>query len=160
MKFLEEVYKNNNKLDDIFIEQFSKKDKDMYKKNKLELLVEIGEFANETKCFKYWTNKTSNRDLVLEEFADCIIMTLCLYNYKNLILEDLEYNKKEDINDNIAYLYKLGSNFYFNDDKDTLKEILFNLINVASLLNITKDEIVEASLKKIELDTKRMLGEI
>ena len=160
MKFLEEVYKNNNKLDDIFIEQFSKKDKDMYKKNKLELLVEIGEFANETKCFKYWTNKAPNRDLVLEEFADCIIMTLCLYNYKNLILEDLEYNKKEDINDNIAYLYKLGSNFYFNDDKDTLKEILFNLINVASLLNITKDEIVEASLKKIELDTKRMLGEI
>ena len=160
MKFLEEVYKKNNKLDDIFIEQFSKKDKDMYKKNKLELLVEIGEFANETKCFKYWSNKTPNRDLVLEEFADCIIMTLCLYNYKNLILEDLEYNKKEDINDNIAYLYKLGSNFYFNDDKDTLKEILFNLINVASLLNITKDEIVEASLKKIELDTKRMLGEI
>ncbi len=160
MKFLEEVYKNNNKLDDIFIEQFSKKDKDMYKKNKLELLVEIGEFANETKCFKYWTNKAPNRDLVLEEFADCIIMTLCLYNYKNLILEDLEFNRIEDVNDNIAYLYKLGSNFYFNDDKDTLKEILFNLINVASLLNITKDEIVEASLKKIELDTKRMLGEI
>ena len=160
MKFLEEVYKKNNKLDDIFIEQFSKKDKDMYKKNKLELLVEIGEFANETKCFKYWTNKAPNRDLVLEEFADCIIMTLCLYNYKNLVLEDLEYNKKEDVNDNIAYLYKLGSNFYFNDDKDTLKEILFNLINVASLLNITKDEIVEASLKKIKLDTKRMLGEI
>ena len=159
MKFLEEVYKNNNKLDDIFIEQFSKKDKDMYKKNKLELLVEIGEFANETKCFKYWTTKSPNKELVLFEYADCIIMTLCLYNYLNLELEDIEFNKIEDPCDNFAYLYKLCSEFYFNDNKEILKEILFNLINLGELLNITHEEIVSNTLEKIELDTKRMLGE-
>ena len=109
MIFLEEVYEKNKKLDDIFISKFESIDKEMYKKNKIELLVEIGELANETKCFKYWTKKEANRELVKEEYADCIIMTLCLYNYKDLELEDVSFNKMDDINDLFAYLYKLSS---------------------------------------------------
>ena len=66
MKFLSEVYKKNNELDDIFISKYSS-DKEMFKKNKIELLVEIGELANETKCFKYWSKKEPVRELVLEE---------------------------------------------------------------------------------------------
>ena len=159
MKFLSEVYIKNKEVDKIFIDKYEHIDKDMYKKNKLELLVEIGEFANETKCFKYWTTKSPNKELVLFEYADCIIMTLCLYNYLNLELEDIEFNKIEDPCDNFAYLYKLCSEFYFNDNKEILKKILFNLINLGELLNITHEEIVSNTLEKIELDTKRMLGE-
>ena len=159
MKFLDEVYSKNKELDKIFISKYESIDKDMFRKNKIELLVEIGELANETKCFKYWTTKTPNRELVLEEYADCIIMTLCLYNYYNLELEDIEYKRIEDINDQIASLYKLGSEIYFSNNTELLKELLFGLINLASLLKITKEEIVSSSLKKIELDTKRMLGE-
>ena len=159
MKFLSEVYKKNNILDDIFIDKFSLVDKDMFRKNKIELLVEIGELANETKCFKYWTKKEPNRELVKEEYADCIIMTLCLYNYYDMKLDDIEYERINDINDVFAKLYQLASSVYFNDNKEELQKVLFYLINLAELLNITKDEIVEASLKKIELDTKRMLGE-
>ena len=159
MKFLEEVYKKNNILDDIFIEKFSNTDNDMYRKNKLELLVEIGELANETKSFKYWTNKKPNRELVLLEYADCIIMTLCLFNYNNLKLEDIEFNKINDVNEEFAYLYKLGSEFYFSDNINVLKEMLFNLINLADLLNISKEEIIESSLKKIEIATQRLMGD-
>ena len=159
MKFLSEVYIKNKELDKIFIDKYEHIDKDMYKKNKIELLVEIGELANETKCFKYWTTKSPNKELVLFEYADCIIMTLCLYNYLNLELEDIEFNKIEDPCDNFAYLYKLCSEFYFNDNKEILKKILFNLINLGELLNITHEEIVSNTLEKIELDTKRMLGE-
>ena len=159
MKFLEEVYIKNKELDKIFISKYEHIDKDMFKKNKIELLVEIAEFANETKCFKYWTNKKPNKELVLFEYADCIIMTLCLFNYLNLELEDIEFNKIDDACDNFAYLYKLSSEFYFTDNQELLKEILFNLINLGELLNISHEEIVSSTLKKIELDTKRMLGE-
>ena len=158
MKFLEEVYIKNKELDKIFIDKYEHIDKDMYKKNKIELLVEIGEFANETKCFKYWTNKKPNNELVLFEYADCIIMTLCLFNYLNLELEDIEFNKIDDACDNFAYLYKLSSEFYFTDNQELLKEILFNLINLGELLNISHEEIVSSTLKKIELDTESMLG--
>ena len=37
----------------------------------LALLVEIGEFANATRCFKYWSNKPSEaQDIVLDEYVD------------------------------------------------------------------------------------------
>lgn len=37
----------------------------------LALLVEIGELANETRCFKYWSNKpASEREVILEEYVD------------------------------------------------------------------------------------------
>ncbi len=41
------------------------------KKKMLALLVEIGELANETRCFKYWSNKpASEREVILEEYVD------------------------------------------------------------------------------------------
>ena len=37
----------------------------------IALLVEIGEFANSTRCFKYWSNKPSEtKERVLDEYAD------------------------------------------------------------------------------------------
>ena len=75
-------------------------------------------------------------------------MTLCLYNYYNLELEDIEYKRIEDINDQIASLYKLGSEIYFSDNTELLKELLFGLINLASLLKITKEEIDDAAVEE------------
>ena len=37
----------------------------------LSLYVEIGELANATRCFKYWSNKGSeSRERVMDEYAD------------------------------------------------------------------------------------------
>ncbi|MBP5684637.1 MAG: dUTP diphosphatase [Bacilli bacterium] len=157
MNFLQNVYEKNNELDEFFINKFNS-DKDMFKKNKLELIVEIAEFANETKCFKYWTKKPINKELVLEEYADCIIMTLCLYHYYNLELSDLNYFIMDDINDTFGRLFNLSSTLYFTDNLDNLKEILFQLVNLTSKLNITEEELVDACLKKINKDTERLLN--
>ena len=47
------IYENNIRLDKIYQEKY-KDTTDFYKKNAIELLVELGEFVNETKCFKYF----------------------------------------------------------------------------------------------------------
>ena len=45
----------------------------------LALLVEIGEFANATRCFKYWSNKPSEaQDIVLDEYVDGLHFFLSL----------------------------------------------------------------------------------
>lgn len=45
----------------------------------LALLVELGELANETRCFKYWSRKgPSEKAIVLEEYVDGIHFLLCL----------------------------------------------------------------------------------
>jgi dimeric dUTPase (all-alpha-NTP-PPase superfamily) len=41
------------------------------KKRLLALFVELGEFANETRCFKFWSLKgPSGKDAILDEYAD------------------------------------------------------------------------------------------
>ena len=65
MKFLEEIFLKNKVLDEKFNEEYNLYDEEIINKNLLELLVEISEFANETKCFKYWTKKTINHDDML-----------------------------------------------------------------------------------------------
>lgn len=42
-------------------------------KNGIELLVEIRKFINETKFFKYWSIKKSNKEKMLDELTKCLI---------------------------------------------------------------------------------------
>ncbi|MFK4997503.1 dUTP diphosphatase [Bacillus sp. N9] len=47
----------------------------------LALLVEIGELANETRCFKFWSKKQpSAQDIILEEFVDGVHFILSIGN--------------------------------------------------------------------------------
>ena len=59
------------KLDDRIAKEHDLQPKKLLKEKMLALLVEIGELANETRCFKYWSNKpASEREVILEEYVD------------------------------------------------------------------------------------------
>lgn len=81
MKEFEIIYEENKILDEIFNKLYDNYSKDIIEKNIVELLVEIGELANETRCFKYWSNKKpSSKEVIIDEYADCFIMTLYFCN--------------------------------------------------------------------------------
>ncbi len=147
------IYETNKELDELFDNAFI--DPDMYKKNQLELIVEIGELANETRFFKYWSNKPIDMDKVKEEYADCFMMTLYFFNKKNVSLEE-EFVKvdKYDKVDIFARLYKLAIDFYYNDDKDTIKEILATLVELGYIIGFNDQDIIDASLNKINKNIK------
>ena len=152
---LHKVYEENKRLDLIFIEKYNHKD--FVKKNKLELLVEIGELANETRCFKYWSNKEVNNDLVKEDYADCIIMSLCFFNYLNISLDEINYiNDDKEIIDLFFDIYLLASNFSVNENTEIIKEILIKLINLGYKLGFTDEEIISSCLNKIKIDRERL----
>lgn len=142
------VYESNKELDKMFDDAFV--DPEMVKKNKLELLVEIGELANETRYFKYWSKKPIDMELVKGEYADCVIMTLYFFNMKNISLEE-DFKKIENYNkiDIFARLYKLASDFYYNDDKEIIKEIFVTLINLGYIIGFNDQDIIDACLTKI-----------
>ena len=143
-----EIYEANKELDKMFDDTFV--DSEKVKKNKLELLVEIGELANETRYFKYWSNKPINIELVKGEYADCVIMTLYFFNIMNISLEE-EFNEVDDYNkvDIFARLYKLASDYYYNDDKDIIKEIFVTLIKLGYIIGFNDNDIIDACLTKI-----------
>jgi len=154
MKKFQAIYDENKKLDAMFIERYNHDD--LIRKNKLELLVELGELANETKCFKYWTNKKPVRELVGEEYADCLIMTLCFFGLYNLELDDNIHENDLDIIDMFGNLYLLASEFYFNEQEETIRKIYNLLINLGHKLEFNDDEIIEICLRKINIGKERL----
>lgn len=67
-------------LDDAILKEFGTEiDGELITKQTLALLVEIGEFANETRCFKHWSKKEpSPKDVQLEEYVDALHFLLSI----------------------------------------------------------------------------------
>jgi len=153
------IYKNNMRLDSIFDEKYSE-DSDYIKKNCIEFLVELGEFVNETKCFKYWSIKRPVKEKVLEEYSDCITMILFFFGKLDLDLENIPkpYNSN-NILDVINNTYLLGTKLIDNCNEELLKKIFSNLIYISKLLNIKDNDIITAIDKKQKIIEERLNSE-
>lgn len=157
MQKYELVYKKNKELDEKFNSLYNMNDFDIIRKNKLELLVELGELANETKCFKYWSNKDIDKEKIKEEYADCLIMVLCFFNMFDINLDEtfIMPKIKYDVVDLFGHLYKLCSDFYHKEDRDLIKLIFVNFIELGHLLDLTDEEIIDVCLMKINKNFER-----
>lgn len=148
MKTWNDIYIINKDLDQIFYAKFSE-DNEIYEKNCIEFLVELGEFVNETKCFKYWSIKKAEYDKLLEELADVFTMLMTFYNFAN---EDFKVplilKKDKNLLLLINETYYLGTKLYKELSEKLLNDILTNLLLIARLLNISEKEIIEAIEKK------------
>jgi len=66
-------------LDDRIVQEHGLDDVDLFENKLLALKVELGELANETRCFKYWSKKApSPKETILEEYVDGIHFILSL----------------------------------------------------------------------------------
>ena len=153
------IYLNNKRLDNVFIEKYGDLNT-LFNKNCIGLLVELGEFVNETKVFKYWSIKKSNRDLILEEYADTITSVLVFYNMLNLeIKEPKNHLKTNDILELFNYLFSQTSKLMNNFSVDLVIDIFNNLFYVKELLDIEEDEIIEIIIKKQRIVEERLNSE-
>ncbi len=157
MKQFNIIYEENKKLDTMFDKLYDSYNPAIIEKNIVELLVEIGELANETRCFKYWSNKKpSEKNIIMDEYADCLIMTLYFCNMVNVDLD--EYFPKVEITDMIIQfktLYNIVSKLNYQLDKDIIKEILANVINLGKLLGFSDEDIINCCLLKINRNKTR-----
>lgn len=157
MKQFNELYEENKKLDEIFNNLYDNS-QDIFEKNVLELLVELGELANETRCFKYWSNKgPRDKSIVLDEFADCILMVLCFCNMLKVTLtEDFEEPKDENnLTQQFIYLYHESSKLLNDFSKDRIKRILVNLVKLGNMIGFNDADIINGGLLKIERNKTR-----
>ena len=150
------LYENNKKLDKIFIEKY-KEDNRLFEKNCIEFLVEIGEFINETKVFKYWTIKKPNKEKMLEEYADVVTMILTFYGEL-----DLEFNEiKDDILENdiiklIQHLYEMAPNIYHSLNENLIRHIFLVVMHIGILLDLKEEEVIDAILNKQKIIEERL----
>ena len=157
LKRWENFYQKNKKLDEEFNSKYQENEPEFYEKNCIELLVEIGEFINETKCFKYWSIKSPNKEKMLEELADCLNMIFYFYGLLNLDITDftntkIEKNRLKQIN----HIYNLSTNLFNNLNEQDIKNIFVNLLDFAYSLDIQEEELLEKLEEKHQIIYNRL----
>ena len=154
---LTKIYKETKYLDDLFAEKYGE-DQEIVRKNKLELLVEYGELANETRCFKYWSIKQSGeKEKVLEEYIDCLFMILYFCNITGVSLDEkFPTSDNKDMIDTFLNIYKYTANLDEIPKKEDVKRILVESLYLAELLGFTTDDLERGTMMKSEIVQKRL----
>ncbi len=76
---MKEWFEMQRKLDQYIEKEHGLQDRSLFEEKTLALFVEIGELANETRCFKFWSKKpASDSKVILEEYVDGIHFILSL----------------------------------------------------------------------------------
>ena len=122
----------------------------------LAFLVELGELANETRCFKFWSLKgPSPDDVVFEEYVDGIHFLLSLghaikYDYhKEMEVIVLDC----DLTDYFLKVYNLASNFDYSDAH--FEELFGTFLGLGVKLGMDFNKLCEVYLKKWKINVER-----
>ena len=152
------IYNETKYLDELFSQQYDIKSPEIIHKYKLELLVEFGELANETRCFKFWSTKqTGEREKILEEYIDCLFMILYFSNITGVSLdEDFPNTNSNDVIEVLLKLYEYGVDLSKEMSKDTVKKLLVEILYLSELLNFNLDDLEKETKKKSLIIQKRL----
>ena len=117
----------------------------------LALLVEIGEFANATRCFKYWSNKPSEaQDIVLDEYVDGLHFFLSLGIDIKTTKKTYNHTKHADnLTKQILETYRLASIFYKKQDEKSYIKAFQAFLNIPVLLKVRWSTVEKAYYKKL-----------
>lgn len=161
---LEKLYKMQEELDKYIIKNRNivMSDEELLNKTILALLVEVGELANATRCFKHWSLKgPENKERLLDELADVWHFYLSIGNQLNIRMVNIASNW------NINKLTTMFNELYISISKiaitpykwegtiDAYKEVVEFLILISGNLGFTDKEVEQAYLKKHEENYRR-----
>ena len=143
------IYQVTKYLDNLFASSYTDGE-EIVRKNRLELLVELGELANETRCFKYWSIKqTGEKEKVLEEYIDCLFMALYFCNITGISFDEkFPKSLNGDIIETFLNLFQFASKIEKEPHKNTVKKVLVELDHLAKLFGFTIEDLESVTQKK------------
>lgn len=152
-----DLYELQNILDQRIFEQHQITREETLTRRMLALLIEMSELANETRCFKFWSNKAaSERDVILEEYADGIHFLLSLGIDLNDQLEDIDEVKLDgELYDCFLMVYDLANRLFQHFSLDTYHELFGAYLSLGSMLGYTQEDIREHYLMKNQENHQR-----
>lgn len=120
-------------------------------------LVEIGELANATRCFKYWSNKGPEADeIVLDEYADGLHFFLSLGVDIGTKKKIYNLTKHEaDVTDQFLLIYHRLDEFRKKQDDASYIRAFQAFLNLLPLLGYKWKDLREAYYKKLGVNYNR-----
>ena len=154
---LTDLYKKQSELDANIASNHNVTYKSTRNKRTLALLVELGEFANATRSFKYWSSKgPESKERVLDEFADGLHFILSLgidqgYEIDSIDVED----DNQSLTDTLLTTYELTSKFYSSQTKSNYLLAFQSYLRCLFKLGFSWLEAKDAYYLKLEENYKR-----
>ena len=146
---LQELYFKNCELDQKYVEKYGMIP-DYFAKNCIALLVELGEFTNETKCFKYWSVKKPKKDEMLEELADCLMLSMQFLHYYHFDCEVNMTGLTDSVLELLNELFQMTSCLMQEASVASVKGIYWRLWKLGKVFGFSQEEIIDACEKKIK----------
>jgi|SRR5699024_521658 len=145
------------KLDEYIIDNHELHNEDLVSDKCLALLVELGELANETRCFKFWSKKpASDRSIILEEYVDGVHFILSIglelgYTYEKESLERPDSSLTEQFN----HVFHSITTLMTNKEKDHYTNVFRAFLQLGELLGFNESDIQEAYYEKNKVNFTR-----
>lgn len=156
---LEKLFTMQKALDHYIEENHQLQGADLFDRKVLALLVEIGELANETRCFKFWSLKpSSEKQIVLEEFVDGIHFILSIgleCGFDQKIVEVEQQSSLLTVSEQFLKIYENVSKFRRSKSFADYIAVIELYLQLAVQLGITDDMMEEAYIQKNEVNYKR-----
>lgn len=154
---LHKLFQLQQDLDKRILEEHHLQNESLFSKKILALQVEISELANETRCFKFWSNKgPSPKEKILEEYVDCLHFILSIgldKDYCDIDIvckgEDTELTKK------FLNLYIDINDFIVCSSRDNYKTLFEDFLCIGHDLGFTFKEIENAYYHKNAINHAR-----
>ncbi|AEB74749.1 dUTP diphosphatase [Clostridium botulinum] len=147
---LDRLFQLQHNLDERIIKEHNLQDKALCSKKILALQVEVSELANETRCFKFWSNKgPSSKEKILEEYVDCLHFILSLgleWNYSDITLNCKNY--ESELTDKFNNIYIDINDFVVCPSKDNYTTLFEDFLCLGHDLDFTPEEIEQAYYSK------------
>lgn len=125
----------------------------------LALYVELGELANATRCFKYWSLKKSEpRAVVLDEYADGLHFLLSLavmLDFSHCSYEGEGFQPYFDLTDGFLSVYALYEDLRKNFDKKHWIEAMEGYVRLLLTMGYDIEEAFEAYDAKMAVNLHR-----
>ncbi|WP_079530478.1 dUTP diphosphatase [Halobacillus hunanensis] len=152
----ESFYHMQQKLDDYITHTHDLQEVNVVDHKILALLVEIGELANETRCFKFWSNKpASPKEVVLEEYVDGLHFILSLGLDLGFRYQGTALNEKRNQTEAFLSIFTAIENFKLQKDKTSYVELFEAFLSLGKTLGFQAEELQKAYIDKNEVNFER-----
>lgn len=157
---IQSLFAIQQKLDQKILETHQLHEQDLVPAKILALQVELGELANETRCFKFWSLKSaSSKEVILEEYVDILHFALSIGLDKGydqqLPLESVEDHGFSSQIEAFSQVYASTVRFAQEESYGNYKDVFQGLIQLGALLGFSQQEIEEAYLEKNRINHTR-----
>ncbi|MRG87651.1 dUTP diphosphatase [Salinibacillus xinjiangensis] len=153
------LFSMQQELDQRIKQEHHLESKDVVNDKILALLVEIGELANETRCFKFWSQKPpSDQAVILEEYVDGLHFIISIglelgYSFHQID----EHPELENLNTTELFLqvYEKAVSLKSHQGRNSYQSLFSTFLALGNKLGFEEELIQRAYISKNEVNHKR-----